>query len=50
LKEALDTFVWRPAKAREIVPRDKAVDDLNRRLHHKLAALMAERPSSITAV
>lgn len=49
LKEALDAFVHgEPAKAREIVPRDKAVDDLNRRLHGDLAALMAERPSSIT--
>lgn len=49
LKEALDAFVHgEPAKAREIVPRDKVVDELNRRLHRELAALMAERPSSIT--
>ena len=49
LKEALDAFVHGdPAKARAIVPRDRAVDEMNRRLHRELAALMAERPSSIT--
>ena len=49
LKEALDAFVHgEPAKAREIVPRDKVVDELNRRLHRELAALMAGRPSAIT--
>jgi phosphate transport system protein len=49
LKEALDAFVHgEPGRARAIVPRDKAVDELNRRLHRQLAALMAERPSSIT--
>jgi phosphate transport system protein len=49
LKEALDAFVHsEPAKAREVIPRDKVVDELNRRLHRDLAALMAERPSSIT--
>lgn len=49
LKEALDAFVHgEPAKAREIVPRDKAVDELNHRLHRELAALMGDRPSSIT--
>jgi phosphate transport system protein len=49
LKEALDAFVHgEPAKAREIVPRDRVVDELNRRLHRELAALMTERPSSIT--
>jgi phosphate transport system protein len=49
LKDALDAFVHGdPAKARAIVPRDRAVDDWNRRLHTELAALMADRPSSIT--
>ena len=49
LKEALDAFVHGdPAKARTIVPRDSAVDEMNRRLHRELAALMAERPSAIT--
>src|SRR6202012_1056817 len=34
LKEALDSFVNRePAKAREIIPRDKEVDLLNKQLH-----------------
>ena len=49
LKDALDAFVHRePAKARRVVPRDEVVDDLNRRLHRELAALMAERPSAVT--
>jgi len=49
LKDALDAFVHRdPARARDVVPRDQAVDELNRRLHGELAALMAQRPSTIT--
>jgi len=49
LKEALDAFVHGdPAKARKIIPQDSAVDDLNRQLHRELAALMAERPTSIS--
>jgi len=49
LKDALDAFVHgEPAKARGVIPRDRAVDDLNRQLHRELAALMAERPSAIT--
>ena len=49
LKDALDAFVERePAKARGVVPRDEAVDELNRRLNRELAALMAERPSAVT--
>jgi phosphate transport system protein len=49
LKDALDAFVHgEPARARGIVPRDKVVDEMNRRLHRELAALMAERPSAIT--
>ena len=48
LKDALDAFVHRdPAKARDVVPRDQAVDDLNRRLYRELAARMAERPGTI---
>ena len=49
LKDALDAFVHRdPAKARAVIPRDEAVDDANARLQRELAALMAQRPSSIT--
>jgi phosphate transport system protein len=49
LKDALDAFVHRdPAKARAVIPRDAAVDELNTRLHHELAALMAQRPSAIS--
>jgi phosphate transport system protein len=49
LKDALDAFVHRdPARARGVIPRDQAVDDLNRRLHRELAALMAERPATIS--
>ena len=49
LKDALDAFVHGdPAKARKVIPRDRAVDDLNLKLHRELAALMAERPAAIT--
>ena len=49
LKEALDAFVRRDsAKARSVIPRDQAVDELNRHLHRELAALMAARPATIT--
>jgi phosphate transport system protein len=48
LKEALDTFVSRdPAKARELIPRDEAVDTLNKDLHRQLASYMAEQPDAI---
>jgi phosphate transport system protein len=49
LKGALDSFVNRdPAKARDIVPRDKEVDLLNKQLHRELSSYMVERPSTIT--
>jgi phosphate transport system protein len=49
LKDALDAFVQRDsAKARAVIPRDRAVDDLNKRLHSELAGMMADRPSTIT--
>src|SRR5271165_2062348 len=49
LKEALDAFVNRdPAKARDIPPRDKEVDMLNKQLHRELSSYMVERPSTIT--
>jgi phosphate transport system protein len=47
LKEALDTFVNRqPEKARAIIPRDKEVDALNKKLHRELTDhMMAQRGS-----
>ncbi len=49
LKEALDAFVSRdPAKARNVIPRDKQVDLLNKQLHRELSSYMVERPSTIT--
>jgi phosphate transport system protein len=48
MRDALDSFVNRnPAKAREIVPRDKEVDLLNKQLHGELTAFMAEKPDTI---
>jgi len=48
LKEALDAFVRRdPVQARAIIPRDQAVDQINKRLHADLAALMATRRGAI---
>ena len=48
LKEALDAFVNRDAgKARAVIPRDEAVDSLNRQLRRELAGLMAEEPATI---
>ncbi len=49
LKVALDSFVNRnPASAREVIPRDKEVDLLNKQLHRELASYMIEKPSTIT--
>lgn len=48
LKDALDAFVHNDAAAaREIIPKDKAVDELNRRMHRRLAERMMEEPSTI---
>ncbi len=49
LKEALDAFVNRlPDKARDIIPRDKEVDGVNKQLHRELASFMVENPATIT--
>ena len=49
LASALGAFVRRdPASAREVVPRDKEVDALNKQLHRELASYMIEKPSTIT--
>jgi len=48
LRDALDAFVHGDtAKARGVIPRDKAVDALNRSLHRELAEFMALSPSNI---
>jgi phosphate transport system protein len=48
LKDALDAFVNRdPARARAVIPRDKAVDQINREQHQRLADLMAARPALV---
>jgi phosphate transport system protein len=48
LKRALDSFVHRdPAAARQIIPRDKEVDDLNKEIHRTLIDFMAQHPETI---
>ncbi|MBS0630959.1 MAG: phosphate signaling complex protein PhoU [Verrucomicrobia bacterium] len=49
LRNALTAFVERkPDLARNVIPRDKEVDDLNRQLHRELSSYMVERPTTIT--
>ena len=49
LKESLDAFVNKqPEKARPIIPRDKEVDAINRRLYRELSGYMAENPAAIS--
>ena len=49
LRDAISAFVDRqPAKARDVVPRDHEVDDLNRQLYRELSSYMIERPSNIS--
>lgn len=48
-KDALDAFVNHdPEKAREVIPRDKEVDAINKQLHRELASYMVERPATIS--
>jgi phosphate transport system protein len=48
LKDALDAFVRRDsAKARDVVPRDRDVDQLNRQFQDDLAAHMSAAPDSV---
>jgi len=48
LKDALDAFVTRdPAKARAVIPADKRVDDMNKRLHKELTVFMTGKPATI---
>jgi phosphate transport system protein len=49
LKDALDAFVSRATeKARDVVLRDKQVDQINKQLHRELSSFMVERPSTIS--
>ncbi len=48
VKDALDSFVHRDsAAARTIIPRDKEVDALNKRIHGELAQHMMANPDAI---
>jgi phosphate transport system protein len=48
VKDALDSFVQRDsAAARAIIPRDKAVDALNKEMHQQLAQHMMANPDTI---
>jgi len=48
VKDSLDSFVQRDsAAARTIIPRDKAVDELNRQIHQQLAQHMMAQPDTI---
>jgi phosphate transport system protein len=49
LRESLDAFVNRnSSKARQIIPRDKQVDALNKKVQRELAQSIAENPESLT--
>ncbi len=49
LNDTLEAFIHRqPARAREVVTRDKQVDALNKQLHRELASYMIEKPTTIT--
>jgi phosphate transport system protein len=49
LRDALTAFVNRePERARQVIPRDGDVDDLNRQLHRELSSYMVERPTTIS--
>jgi phosphate transport system protein len=48
LRDALDAFVHGDTvKARAVIPRDKAVDALNRSLHQELTQFMIQDPANI---
>ena len=49
LKRSLDSFVNHdPAAARDLIPRDKEVDKLNKQVHRELAHQMVADPETIT--
>ncbi|HEY1108419.1 MAG TPA: phosphate signaling complex protein PhoU [Opitutaceae bacterium] len=48
LSEAIAAFIERRSdRARDLLPRDREVDSLNRQLHRELASYMVERPANI---
>jgi len=48
LKRALDLFMnYDPATARGLIPEDKEVDEMNKRIHTELSAQMVKDPGSI---
>jgi phosphate transport system protein len=49
LKESITAFISKePLRARNVIPRDTEVDNLNRQLHRELASFMVERPTTIS--
>ncbi|HTL57898.1 MAG TPA: phosphate signaling complex protein PhoU [Candidatus Limnocylindrales bacterium] len=49
LKQALDSFVANDAPAaRALIPQDKQVDSLNRKIHDEVAAHMMQHPETVT--
>jgi phosphate transport system protein len=49
LRDAITAFIHRePERARQVIPRDSDVDDLNRQLHRELSSYMVEKPTTIT--
>jgi phosphate transport system protein len=49
MRDAIDAFVHGDAAlARAVIPRDKDVDALNKQIQRELAALMVEKPDTIT--
>jgi len=48
LKRALDTFVNQdPAAARALIPQDREIDGLNKRIHRQLAEEMVKDPDTV---
>src|SRR5438034_2402583 len=48
LKSSLDAFVDKnPAAARALIPQDKAIDALNKEIHHQLVDEMVQHPETI---
>jgi len=49
LHEAMEAFVKRqPELARQVIPKDKEVDLINKQLHRELASFIIERPATIS--
>lgn len=49
LRDSITAFVDRlPEKARNVVPRDQEVDDINRQLYRELSSFMVEKPNTIS--